>query len=165
MHFILYLMTFYGGFDYYIKMINKTLPFYFLLLLGSLSLFSCSETDEQALLNQHIDGLIAAIEKHDLQQVKTFLSSDFSTIQGMNKTKFMIFAKYQLKRHNNVLVNVLDKDVILNKDKADMTAKVLLIGADGWLPERGQVFKVASRWKKESGDWVMSRLRWEKDLD
>jgi hypothetical protein len=148
-------------------MINKTLPLYFVLLLGSLSLFSCSEPDELDILNQRIDGLVSAIENHSEYGIKDFLAKDFSTTtlsttKGLNKTQFFLFTRYHFKRNKNVLVTVVDKDVIQNKKQADVTARVLLIGATEWLPERGQLYKVESRWKKESGDWVMSRLRWEK---
>lgn len=163
-------MTFSGYFDYYIKMINKTLPLYFVLLLGSLSLFSCSEPDELHILNQRIDGLVSAIENHSEHGIKDYLAKDFSTTtlsttKGLNKTQFFLFTRYHFKRNKNVLVTVVDKDVTLNKSQADVTATVLLIGATEWLPERGQLYKVESRWKKESGDWLMSRLRWEKELN
>lgn len=161
-------MTFLAGFDYYIKMINKTLPLYFVLLLGSLSLFSCSEPNELDILNQRIDGLVSAIENHSEQGIKDFLAKDFSTpntstTKGLNKTQFFLFTRYHFKRNKNILVTVVEKDLSLNNNQADVTAKVLLIGASEWLPERGQLYKVDSRWKKESGDWVMSRLRWEVD--
>lgn len=155
-------MTYPDYIDYYIKMINKNLPLYFVLLLGSLSLFSCSEPDEIDILNQRIDGLVSAIENHSENGIKDFLARDFSTTKGLNKAQFFLFARYHFKRNKNVLVTVVDKDVILNKEQADVTANVLLIGATEWLPERGQFYKVESRWKKEKGDWVVSRLRWEK---
>ncbi|MCW9031801.1 MAG: hypothetical protein OQK58_09965 [Gammaproteobacteria bacterium] len=142
-------------------MINKILPIYIVLLLGSLSLFSCSEPDEADILNQRIDSLVSAIEKHDEKGIKEFLSKDFSAKEGLNKTQFFLFARYHFKRNKNVVITIIDKEVRLNKEQADVTAKVLLIGASEWLPERGQFYNVASRWQKESGDWVMSRLRWE----
>ena len=161
-------MTFPGDFDYYIKMINKTLPIYIAILVGSLSLISCSEPDEADLLNQQVDGLVSAIENHSEHGIKEFLAKDFSTTslsttKGLNKAQFFLFVRYQFKRNKNVLVTLVDKDVTLNNNQADVSAKVLLIGASEWLPERGQLYKVDSRWKKEGGDWVMSRLRWEKD--
>jgi hypothetical protein len=148
-------------------MINKTLPLYFLLLLGSLNLFSCSEPDELAILKQRIDGLVSAIEKHDGNEVQEFLAKDFSSLEGMNKAQFYLFTRHYFKRYKNVSVTVVNKDISLNKNKkqADVTAKVLLLGTNEWLPERGQLYNVASRWKKENGDWVMSRLRWEKELN
>ena len=144
-------------------MINKILPLYIVILVGSLSLISCSEKDEADLLNQRINSLVSAIEKHDEQGIKEFLSKDFSAKKGLNKTQFFLFTRYHFKRNKNVLVTVVEKSVTLNNNQADVTAKVLLIGASEWLPERGQLYKVESRWKKERGDWVMSRLRWEVD--
>lgn len=146
-------------------MLNKNLPLYLVILLGSFSLFSCSEPDELDVLKQRIDDLVSAIEKHDEQGLTEFLAKDFSAKKGLNKAQFFLFARYHFKKNKNVLVTVIEKDVTLTKKQADVTAKVLLIGSNEWLPERGQLYNVASRWKKEGGDWVMSRLRWEKDLN
>ncbi|MDH5601508.1 MAG: hypothetical protein OEY78_09420 [Gammaproteobacteria bacterium] len=146
-------------------MLNKNLPLYLVILLGSFSLFSCSEPDELDVLKQRINDLVSAIEKHDEQGLTEFLAKDFSAKKGLNKAQFFLFARYHFKKNKNVLVTVIEKDVTLTKKQADVTAKVLLIGSNEWLPERGQLYNVASRWKKEGGDWVMSRLRWEKDLN
>jgi len=146
-------------------MLNKNLPLYLVILLGSFSLFSCSEPDELDVLKQRINDLVSAIEKHDEQGLTEFLAKDFSAKKGLNKAQFFLFARYHFKKNKNVLVTVIEKDVTLTKKQADVTAKVLLIGYNEWLPERGQLYNVASRWKKEGGDWVMSRLRWEKDLN
>lgn len=147
---------------------NNSSALFPVIILVLLNLMSCAKEDETEKLNQQIDGLVSAIEKHSEHQIKEFLSKDFSTStlstrKGLNKAQFFLFARYHFKRNKNVLVTVVDKEVTLNKSQADVTAKVLLIGATEWLPERGQLYKVESRWKKESGDWVMSRLRWEVD--
>ena len=125
-------------------------------------MFSCSKDNEIDLLKEQVDGLTTAIEKHDEQGVKDYLSSDFSVSQRFNKTQFFLFIRYHFKNNKSISVSVLDKEIALNEDYADVTAKVLLLGTNEWIPERGQIYNVASRWKKVSGDWVMSRLRWEK---
>ena len=143
-------------------MIMKKLATIILILVGILSLLSCSKTDELSVLNNRIDKLVTVIEEKDPHQVKHFLASDFSAANNLNKARFTIFMQYQLKRHKNVIVTVTDKNVVLNKTHADVIAKVLLIGAGDWLPERGQLYKIESRWTKEGDDWLLSRLRWEK---
>ncbi|MCF6194297.1 MAG: hypothetical protein L3J46_08195, partial [Kangiellaceae bacterium] len=59
-------------------------------------------------------------------------------------------------------ISILDREVRLNEKNADVIFKVLLLGSSDWLPERGQIYNVTSRWKKEKGAWVISRLRWQK---
>ena len=127
-------------------------------------LFSCSKTSDVDILKQRIDELIVHIEKHNEQEIKDYLSNDFSASQRFNKVQFFLFARHHFKRNKSISVTVLDKNITHYKDYADVTANVLLLGANNWLPERGQIYTVTSRWKKESGDWVMSRLRWEKEL-
>ena len=127
-------------------------------------LFSCSKTSDVDVLKQRIDELITHIEQHNEQGIKDYLSNDFSASQRFNKVQFFIFVRHHFKRNKSISVTVLDKKITHYEDYADVTANALLLGSNEWLPERGQIYTVTSRWKKESGDWVMSRLRWEKEL-
>lgn len=127
-------------------------------------LFSCSKTSDVDVLKQRIDELITHIEQHNEQGIKGYLSNDFSTSQRFNKVQFFIFVRHHFKRNKSISITVLDKKITHYENHADVVANVILLGTNEWLPERGQIYNVASRWKKESGDWVMSRLRWEKEL-
>lgn len=143
---------------------NKTILLYSLLILASFSLFSCTEKNDVDVLKQRIEVLITHIEKHNEQGIKDYLANDFSASQRFNKTQFFLFVRHHFKRNKSISVTVLDKNITHYEDYADVTANVLLLGTNEWLPERGQVYHVASRWKKVRGDWFMSRLRWEKEL-
>ena len=141
-------------------MMEYKIAVYLVIILSSLTLLSCDKTSELSLLNQKIDELVDAAESHKLRNIKGFLSSDFMTTKNFNKTQFLIFVNHQFKRNKSISISVLDKEVRFNEKNADVIFKVLLLGSDNWLPERGQSYKVTSRWKKENGDWVVSRLRW-----
>ena len=136
---------------------------YIVITLSSLALLSCDKTSELSLLNLQVDKMVSAVENHKIGDVKTILANDFLTVKSLNKIQFLLFVNHQFKRNKNISISVLDKDVKLNEKNADVTFKVLLLGSNDWLPERGQIYNVSSRWKKENGDWVMSRLRWEKN--
>lgn len=123
-------------------------------------LFSCDKTSEFSLLNQKIDELVDAVESHKLEDIKDILSNDFMTAKNLNKMQFMLFANYHFKRNKSISISVMDKEIRLNEKNADVIFKILLLGSNDWLPERGQIYTVTSRWKKEKEDWVMSRLRW-----
>ena len=129
---------------------------YLVMILSSLTLLSCDKTSELSLLNQKVDELVDAAESHKLSDIKGMLASDFLTTKNLNKTQFLIFVNHQFKRNKNIL----DKEVRFNEKNADVIFEILLLGSSDWLPERGQTYKVTSRWKKEKGDWVVSRLRW-----
>ena len=133
---------------------------YLVMILSSLTLLSCDKTSELGLLNQKIDELVDAAENHKLIDIKGILASDFKTAKNLNKTQFLIFVNHQFKRNKSISISVLDKEIRFNEKNADVIFKVLLLGSSDWLPERGQTYTVTSRWKKENGDWVMSRLRW-----
>jgi len=139
---------------------NKSISAYIVILLSFISQFSCSKTSDVDVLNQRIDELVNFIEKHKEQEIINYLSDDFSVAKRFNKTQFLLFSRYHLKRNKNISISVIDKEIILNESYADVTANVLLLGSNEWLPERGKMYNIASRWKKERGGWVMSRLRW-----
>lgn len=139
---------------------RKKTILYLLITLSSLMLFSCNKDSNKDALNQRINELVNIIEKHDEQDIRNYLAEDFSVVKRFNKENFFLFVGYHLKRNKNISINLINKEIKLHESYADVTADVLLLGADTWLPERGQRYYVESRWKIEGGDWVMSRLRW-----
>ncbi|MDH5369793.1 MAG: hypothetical protein OEW99_07200 [Gammaproteobacteria bacterium] len=141
---------------------NKTKLLYIIILSSFFSLSSCSKMSDVDELNQRANELVNIIEEHKEKDVKDYLTDDFSVVKRFNKKQFLLFIHYHLKRNKSISISILNKDIIHNESYADVTANVLLIGSNKWLPERGQIYTIASRWKKESGDWKMSNLRWEK---
>ncbi len=141
---------------------NKTIPLYVVITLSFFTLFSCSKTSDIDELNQRVDELVHFIEEQKEQEFKNYFTNDFSVVKRFNKKQFFLFIHYQLKRNKNISISIFDKKIIHNKNYADVTAEVLLLGSNEWLPERGQMYSIASRWKKAKGDWKMSNLRWEK---
>ena len=139
---------------------NKAISVYIVILLSFVSLFSCSKTSDVDVLNQRLDELVNVIEKHDEQDIRDYFAEDFSVVKRFNKEKFFLFVGYHLKRNKNISISLINKEINLHESYADVTADVLLLGADKWLPQRGQRYYVEARWKIESGDWVRSRLRW-----
>jgi len=145
-----------------IIMKNKVL-LYLLITLSSLAFLSCDKTSELSKLKQKINVLVDAVEKHQIKNIANVLAQDFLTGKNLNKAQFLFFVDYQFKRNKNISISILDKEIRFNEKNADVIFKVLLLGSNDWLPERGQIYNVTSRWKKEKGDWVTSRLRWQKN--
>ena len=135
---------------------------YFLIILNSLTLFSCSQESDIAVLNKRINDLEKVIEQHQESKVSSYLAKDFVTNNSLNKAQFLLFIRYQLKQNKNISVILVDKEIAKNNNLFDVTFRVLLVGSNHLLPERGKMYSVASRWKKEGGIWVMSRIRWDK---
>lgn len=144
---------------------NKKIILYLLIIFNSFTLLSCSKDSDKDLLIQQVNSLIKVIESHDEKNMRDYFSKDFSVAKKFNKEKFFLFARYHLKRNKNISINFINKEIRFNKSgfnrsSADVIADVVLLGAENWLPQRGQRYYVESRWIKEDGDWVMSRLRW-----
>lgn len=139
---------------------NKAISVHIVIFLSFVSLFSCSKTSDIDVLNQRLDEFVNVVEKHNEQKIKNYLSSDFSVAKRFNKKQFLLFIHYHLKKNKSIFISVMDKKIIQNENYTDVTANILLLGSNDWLPERGQRYFIESRWKNESGNWVMSRLRW-----
>ena len=135
---------------------------YFLIILNSLALFSCSQESDIAALNNRLDELEDIVEQHQKNNINDFFAKDFTAARFSNKAKFLLFIRYQLKRNKNISIVIVDKEIIKNTTVFDVTFRVLLVGSNSFIPERGQLYRVASRWIKEDNRWVISRLRWEK---
>ena len=140
-------------------MYKKTILF-LLIALSSLMQLSCSKDSDKDVLIQRVDSLVNVIENHDEKNMRNYLSEDFSVAKRFNKENFFLFVHYQLRRNKNISITFINKEIRFNKSNADVTGDVLVLGANEWLPERGQRYYVESRWIKQDGDWVMSRLRW-----
>ncbi len=145
-----------------IIMKNKVL-LYLLITLSSLTFLSCDKTSELSKLKQKINVLVDAVEKHQKKNIANVLAQDFLTGKNLNKLQFLFYIDYQFKRNKNISISIIDREVRFNEKNADVIFKVLLLGSNDWLPERGQIYNVTSRWKKEKGDWVISRLRWQEN--
>ena len=135
---------------------------YFLIILNSLALFSCSQESDIEALNNRLDELEDVVEQHQTKKITDFFAKNFTATRYPNKAKFILFARYQLKRNKNISIVIIDKETIKNNTAFDVTFRVLLVGSNSFIPERGQMYRVASRWIKEDSRWVISRLRWEK---
>ena len=137
---------------------------YLAIIVSCVFLLSCSKNNELDELNQRVSGLVKVIEERKESEITNFLSDDFLVVNRFNKKQFIFYTRYQFKRNKNISLSFLSKKIIHNENTTDITAEVLLLGAENWLPERGQIYQVDSRWVKEGGNWVVSRLRWQAKL-
>lgn len=139
----------------------KMIPLYAVFILSFFSLFSCDKTNTVDMLNLRIDELVNIIESHKEHEINKYLTDDFSVVKRFNKKQFFLFLHYHLKRNTSISISLVNKEITLNKNYADVTADVFLLGSNEWIPEKGQMYTIASRWKRVKGDWEMSNLRWE----
>ena len=75
---------------------------YFLIILSSLTLFSCSQESDIAVLNKRINDLEKVIEQHQESKVSSYLAKDFVTNKSLNKAQFLLFIRYQLKQNKHI---------------------------------------------------------------
>jgi hypothetical protein len=68
---------------------------------------------------------------------------------------------YYFRQNPRISITVYDQDIRLDGEQADVSLKALLLGAQQLLPERAQRVEVEMRWRKQAGEWKLSRLRWQ----
>lgn len=146
------------------NMITKKTVLTLIIFLVFFVVLSCSSENEKDRLIKRFNDLVGVFEEKNINNIKDYLADDFLVSEKMNNQKFFIYLQYQFRRNKNISVTVLSKDIRMQQDlnSADIIIDALLLGSGDWLPERGQAYTAESRWVKQEGDWVMSRLRWRK---
>ena len=139
---------------------TQKISFYVFVITFCIGLISCSEMSEYEVLQKRITELESYLESHNTGKINNYLAKDFSAGKGFNKARFTLFIRYHLQKNKNIVISRSNETIKLSDTRADVTADILLLGASSWIPERGRTYQVESRWVKESGLWVMSRLRW-----
>ena len=130
-------------------------------MLNSLTFISCNKESDITVLHNRIDELADIVEDHKENKLSDYLAKDFVTGENLNQSQFLLFSRYHLKRNKKISIIIVDRNVIVNNDVFDVKFRVLLVGSNSLFPERGQTYTIYSRWNKEEGTWMMSRLRWE----
>lgn len=134
-----------------------------LLLAGVLGLAACAKGGDEARIREALAELEAAAEQRQLGPVREHLMEKFSGQGGQyDKRGFENLIRALILRHQEVEVSVSDLHIAVQGGRAEVGAKVLLLGgAGGWLPERGQLYAVASVWRLDEGEWRVHQARWE----
>lgn len=138
-------------------------PQIYILFMFLFGLMSCAKMSDEAALKQRINDLVKVIETHNEKDIPDFLSPDFMAGNNSNKENFNLFIRYHLQRNRNISIVRANQKISFHGTMADVTADILLTGASGWLPQRGQKYRVESRWKKERDTWQIQRLRWRSE--
>lgn len=132
-----------------------------LILLGLVA--GCTRDDPQAALEATVQRLQDALEARDSAAVLKLLDRGF-VVQGeageawARRTMAAVFLRYPQVR----IVAPLRRSRIDPgaAHLATTEAQVLLVGAQGLLPERAEPYAVTLRWQREKGEWRLLGLDW-----
>lgn len=124
---------------------------------------ACSRDDPQAALEATVQRLQDALEARDSAAVLALLDRG-SVVQGepgrewARRTMALVFLRYPNVR---VVAPVRRSTIDPTAPHLGLTeAQVLLVGAQGLLPERVEPYAVRLRWQREDGQWRLLGLEW-----
>lgn len=124
---------------------------------------ACSRDDPQAALEAAVQRLQDALAARDSAAVLALLDRGF-VVQGepgqewARRTMALAFLRYPNVR---VVAPLRRSEIDAGARHLALTeAQVLLVGAQGLLPERAEPYAVRLRWQREGGQWKLLTLEW-----
>lgn len=133
------------------------------LLVLALLPAACRRDDPQAALEATVQRLQDALEARDSAAVLALLDRG-SVVQGepgrewARRTMTLVFLRYPNVR---IVAPVRRSTIDPSAPHLGLTeAQVLLVGAQGLLPERVEPYAVRMRWQREDGQWRLLGLEW-----
>ena len=132
-----------------------------LLALALLLAVGCSSEPPEAALRATIDRMQAAAEARDAPGLAESVSEEFIGPNGMDRDQFRRTLALVWFRDQQVGVQLGPLDVKLVGEGATVAFTAGTSGGAGWLPERGQLFKVNTGWRLEDGEWRLISATWE----
>jgi ketosteroid isomerase-like protein len=137
--------------------------FWWLVLLV-VALAACAKTAPEEALRSTMAALQGAIERHDASAVRDALADDFIGPDGLDRAGAQRLAQAMFLRYRDVGVSVGPMDITLQAQHATVRFTAALSGAEGALPDSGQVYDVETGWRLEDGEWRLVNARWTSRL-
>lgn len=138
----------------------------FTLLLAALSALSagCTREPPEQALRTTIATMQAAAEARDSDALAESISEDFVGPEGMDRDMFRRYLAVLWLRNREVGVTLGPLDLELVGERANVGFTAAATGGEGWMPDRGQVYRVSTGWRIEGGEWRLISARWEPAL-
>ena len=107
-----------------------------------------------------------AAEAGELGSFMAYVAEDFAGGSGgMARADLRRMLLVQLRRNSRVQAVVSNIETEMFGDRATLNCTALLTGgARGWLPERGQIYRIETGWRLADGDWELIQASWEPSL-
>jgi hypothetical protein len=118
-------------------------------------------------VEQQIIGLIrdmeASIEAGERRPFMAHVAAEFVGQNGaMTRDQLNALVLFQLHRQQRLHVQLFPIQVTAGKPGvAEAHFRALLTGGRGWLPDRGQVYDIATRWQLRNDEWMLIGAHWQ----
>lgn len=136
------------------------------LLIGLMVLaaWGCGQapTTEQLIITQ-IREMEAQIENRERLNFMSHVAEDFRGQGGrVDHDQLRALVVFQLSRYQNLDARLFPITVQEIGDReATAEFRALLTGGAGWLPEKGQLYRIRTHWRLDDGDWMLVAAWWD----
>lgn len=139
-----------------LKFINLRLGLLIILAI----LQACSQPTAEQQVREQLGLMITAIEAQDLGD---FMDGIHPSFEGSHQTDWrklrgLIF--FQLQRNRSISVYQWDADITVSDEQATVSIKIVVIGSNKVLPERGRLYNIESNWIKSDAQWRVKNANW-----
>jgi len=132
------------------------------LVLAGLS--ACSATPPEQALRDTIAGMEAAIEAKDADALVASIADDFGGPDGMDRDRFRRYAALVWLRNREVGVALGPVEVEVMGERAVARFTAATRGGEGFLPDRANVYRVETGWRRDGDDWLLISADWQPAL-
>jgi len=133
-----------------------------LLLLAGLQACSPPLTVEQQIIAV-IREMEARIEDGERRPFMEHVAPEFAGQDGlMDRDRLNAMVLYQLHRNQRLHAQLFPISVVeLEPERAEADFHALVTGGPGWIPERGQVYQIETRWQLRNEEWLLVSASWK----
>jgi len=121
------------------------------------------DTPHEQRLRELIDQMEHQAESGNIGDFMDQVADDFSGEEGaISKVELKKLLRVQILKNTrvNALISGYEYELFENRAKVSMNA-LLTGGTRGWLPERGELFKINSAWRLSDDNWELISASWE----
>ena len=135
-----------------------------ILMILSLSVVACYSQSAAEALDSAAQRLQDNLSNKRSAAISEQLHENFNAQQGMDKKAARQYMLTLFMRFKNVNILVLNRSCQLDNsyhDRGHCSAQVAVSGAQGFIPERADYYKVTSQWQLKGKDWQLLSLAWD----
>ena len=135
----------------------------FFVLLG-LALAGCGESADEKNIHSNMQAMRKAIQNHNKDGFMKHVAPGYRGQYHGSRPVLERFVIEQLGNNKKIYIYMADTSIEINNGVARVIFYAGTAGGPDQVPERGQLFKVQTRWKQFSGDWQLTNARWRPAL-
>ena len=129
-----------------------------------LLLASCGTSDPEAAIRANIASMQEAVEAKESGEAVKYMAEHFTGVSGIDKRGIQRLLVWQFMQHKSINVAITHLDIAVNEYNpvtARMEAVVIVTGAEGLLPQNGELINVTGDWELHEGEWLLVSAQWE----